>query len=72
MTKRQRDFPDASSNRFADVPLLSIVLIMVIGTAVWTIVPKQFEYWFPAAVFISGLLIVFGEFLIKWLGKARE
>lgn len=72
MTKQHQDFPEASRSRIADDPLLSIILIVVIGIAVWAAAPEQFTYWFPAAVFISGLLIVLGEFFIKWLSNARK
>lgn len=71
MTKKQRDAPGASRGIFDD-PMLSVMLIMVIGIAVRAIAPEEFEYWFPAAVIMSGLLIVLGEFFIKWLGKRRQ
>ncbi len=72
MKKREWDFLAPSSRTLTDDPLLSIILIMVIGTAIWAVAPEQFADWFPAAVFVSGLLIVLGEFLMKWLRKERK
>jgi hypothetical protein len=51
--------------------MFSIILIMVIGIAVWVIAAEQFEYWFPAAAFTSGLLIIPGDFFVK-LSKRLE
>ena len=51
------------------LPVLLVIWIMVVGTVVWAIDREGFEFWFPAVVFVSGLLIAVGEFVINWLRR---
>jgi len=75
MTKRGRDFLEIFDSLFADgrlLPFVPLICILIVGTAVWAIDPERFEYLFPGALFISGLLIVLGEALFKWLSHRQK
>ncbi len=75
MTKRERDFVEILASSFANerlLPLVPLIWILIAGTAVWAIDSDQFEYWFPGVLFISGLLIVLGKSIFKWLRNRRK
>jgi hypothetical protein len=68
MSKHHWNKPFANAGGPLFVP---IACILAVGTSVWAIDGENFELWFPAAVFLSGLLIVIGEFLHKWVQQKR-
>jgi len=71
MSKRHSD--KVFTNGGGDQLLLfvPIVCILAVGTLVWVFDGENFELWFPAAVFLSGLLIVIGESVLKWVQRKR-